>query len=456
MNVVILGAGEVGYHIANRLATEGNDVAVVDQDVARLQVIADAMDVKTICGKASYPSILKQAGAGNADLLIAVTENDEVNMLACQVAHSLFKVPKKLARVREADYADHSELFGRDDLSIDVIISPESEAAKVVMGRLNVSSALDVREFFDGAIQLMEFIVRPKSKLAGLSLMELPEVMGDLSVYVVAHEHNGCWSVPRGDTVLLAGDSIYVTVSRLQLNAVLETLDLRPNLSKGRNVMIIGGGNIGYIVARELEKSGAHVKVLEHNAGRAEWLSGQLHNALVIKGDALDQELLEEENIDKMDDFLALTNDDEINILASLIARRYGVSHLVTLVNRSIYTQLVRQIGLDVTVSPRLSTVASILGFVRKGRIHDMASIADGNLEVLEAEALETSGILGTPLKELVLPEDTVIGAILRGNTIIVPHGLVQVQAHDHVLVVTTSASVAAVEQLFKVHLEFF
>ncbi len=456
MNVIILGAGEVGYHIANRLATEGNDVAVVDQDAIRLQVIADAMDVKTVCGKASHPGILKQAGAGNADLLIAVTTNDEINMLACQVAHTLFKVPTKMARVRETDYVNHSELFGRDELPIDVIISPEGEAAKVVMGRLKVSSALDAREFFDGAIQLVEFIVRPKSKLAGLSLMELPEVMGNLNVYVVAHEHNGRWSVPRADTVLLAGDSIYVTVSHLELNAVMETLDLKCHTSKGRNVMVVGGGHIGYIVACELEKSGAQVKVLEFNHERAEWLSDQLNDAIVIKGDALDQKLLEEENIDKMDDFLALTNDDETNILASLIAKRYGVSHVITLVNRSIYAQLVRQIGLDVTVSPRLSTVASILGFVRKGRIHGMASIADGNLEVLEAEALETSRILNTPLRELKMPNDTVIGAILRDDTIIVPCGSVQIQAHDHVLIVTTSASVAAVEKLFEVHLEFF
>lgn len=456
MNVVILGAGEVGYHIANRLATEGNDVAVVDQDAVRLQVIADAMDVKTICGKASHPGILEQAGTGNADLLIAVTTNDEVNMLACQVAHSLFKVPTKLARVRESDYANHPDLFGRDNLPIDVIISPEGEAAKVVMGRLKVSSALDAREFFGGAIELVEFIVRPKSKLAGLSLMELPEVMGDLSVYVVAHEHNGRWRIPKGDTVLLSGDSIYVAVSHLELNAVMETLDLKCHTSKGRNVMIIGGGHIGYIVACELEMSGAQVKLIEFNNKRAEWLADQLNNTIVIRGDALDQKLLEEENIDKMDDFLALTNDDETNILASLIAKRYGVSHVITLVNRSIYAQLVRQIGLDVTVSPRLSTVASILGFVRKGRIHGMASIADGNLEVLEAEALETSNILNTPLRELAMPKDAVIGAILRGNMTIVPNGSVQIQAHDHVLVVTTSTSVAAVEKLFEVHLEFF
>ena len=456
MNVVILGAGEVGFHIASRLATEGNDVSVVDLDADRLQVIADAMDVKTVCGKASYPSILEQAGAKNADLLIAVTTNDEINMLACQVAHSLFKVPTKLARVREPDYVRHEGLIGRDELPIDVIISPESEAAKVVMGRLNVSNALDSREFFGGALQLVEFVVRPKSVLAGLSLMELPEVMGELPVYVVAHEHNGRWRIPSGNTVLLAGDSIYVAVAHEQLEALMRILDLSCHSPQGRNVLMVGGGHIGFIVAKELEEAGAHVKLIEHNPGRAEWLSEQFNNVVVIQGDALDQKLLEEENIDKMADFLAMTNDDETNILSSLIAKRYGVPHVVTLVNRSIYTQVVRQIGLDVTVSPRLSTVASILGFVRKGRIHGMASLADGSLEVLEAEALETSLILNKPLRDLSLPEDTVVGAILRDGEIIVPNGSVQVQTHDHVLMVTSTESVNAVEKLFEVHLEFF
>lgn len=456
MNVVILGAGEVGYHIASRLATEGNNVSVVDSDPKRLQVIADAMDVKPVCGQAAYPTVLAQAGAENADLLIAVTTNDEVNMLACQVAHSLFKVPTKLARVREADYVNHPQLFGRDDLPIDVIISPESEAANVVMGRLNVSSALDAREFFGGAIQLVEVVVRAKGVLAGLSLMELPEVMGDLRVYVVAHEHNGRWRVPNGKTVLLSGDSIYVAVARDQLDELMQKLDLACHSPKGRKVMMVGGGHIGYKVASDLEKAGAMVKLIEFDGERAEWLSERFANVVVIHGNALDQKLLEEENIDKMDDFLALTNDDETNILSSLIAKRYGVPHVVTLVNRSIYTRLVRQIGLDVTVSPRLSTVASILSYVRKGRIHGMASLADGNLEVLEAEALETSAILNKPLRELALPADTVIGAILRGGEIIVPDGMVSVKPHDHVLVVTTSASVPAVEKLFEVNLEFF
>ena len=280
--------------------------------------------------------------------------------------------------------------------------------------------------------------------------------MGNLDVYVVAHEHNGRWTVPSGETVLLSGDSIYVAVSHKQLDPLMTTLDLACHSPQGRNIMMVGGGHIGFKVASELKKAGAFVKLIEHSAERAEWLSDQFHDVVVIHGNALDQKLLEEENIDKMDDFLALTNDDETNILSSLISKRYGVPHVVTLVNRSIYTELVRQIGLDVTVSPRLSTVASILSFVRKGRIHGMASIADGNLEVLEAEALETSGILHTPLKDLALPDDTVIGAILRDGKIIVPNGTVEVEAHDHVLIVTTSVSVPAVEKLFEVHLEFF
>lgn len=456
MNIVILGAGEVGYHIASRLSGEGNNVSVVDQDRERLQVIADAMDVKTVCGKASYPSILDQAGARHADMLIAVTTNDEVNMLACQVAHSLFKVPTKLARVREQDYVKHPELFGRDDLPIERMISPEAEAAKVVMGRLNVSSAQDAREFFDGSIELVEFVVRPKSKLAGISLKELPEVIGELNVYIVAHEHNNKWHVPRGDTVLLAGDHIYVAVEKAYLTDLMLTIDLTYHSPRGRNVMMIGGGRIGYLVAKNLEQAGAQVKIIEYNAERAEWLSDHLNNVVVIHGDALDRKLLEEENIDRMDDFLALTNDDENNILGSLIAKRYGVDHVVTLVNKGIYSQLVRQIGLDVTVSPRLSTVATILSHIRKGRIHGMASLADGELEVVEAEALETSSILGRPLKEMGLPNDMVVGAIYRDGKIIIPNGSSVVRARDHVLIVTTIELVPQVEQLFEVHLEFF
>jgi len=456
MNIVILGAGEVGYHIANRLATEGNNVSVVDQDEERLQIIADAMDVKTVCGQASHPSILEQAGTENADLLIAVTTNDEVNMLACQVAHSLFRVPIKLARVREQDYIKHANLFGRDDLPIDRMISPEGEAAKVVMGRLNVSSAQDALEFFNGKMELVEFTVRPKSNLAGLSLRELPEVMEDLNVYVVAHEHNDRWHVPKGDTVLLAGDHIYVAVEKCYLNVLMQTIDLSYQTPRGRNIMMVGGGRIGYLVAQELEKAGAKLKIIEYNQGRAEWLSENLNDTVVLHGDALDQKLLEEENIDRMDDFLALTNDDENNILGSLIAKRYGVKHVVTLINRSIYTQLVRQLGLDTIVSPRQSTVATILGHLRKGRIHGMASLAQGKLEVLEAEALETSSILNTPLKDMKLPEDMVIGAILRDNKIIIPHGATTVQPHDHVLIITTSELIPQMEKLFEVHLEFF
>ncbi|MDX8401492.1 MAG: Trk system potassium transporter TrkA [Mariprofundaceae bacterium] len=457
MNVVILGAGEVGYHIARRLASEGNDVSVVDQDAERLQVIEDAMDVRTVCGRASLPSVLRQAGAENAELLIAVTTNDEINMLACQVAHSLFKVPTKMARVRETDYlSDDGRIFGRDDLPIDVIISPETEAAKVVMGRLNVASAADAREFFGGRLRLVEFAVRPKSKLAGLSLMELPEVMEGLRVYVVAHEHNGIWRVPKGDAVLLAGDNIYLAVAQEQLESVMHTLDYESQDMKGRDVMMIGGGRIGYVVACELEKAGARLKIIEYSRERAEWLSERLARATVICGDALDRKLLEEENIDAMNDFLALTNDDETNILASLVARRYGVGHVVTLVNRGIYTQLTRQIGLDITVSPRLTTVASILSHVRKGRIHGMATLGDGSLEVMEAEALETSAIIGRPLAELPLPSDSVIGAILRGGEVLIPDGRTKIEAGDHVLVVTGNKSVPAVEKLFEVRLEFF
>lgn len=456
MNILILGAGEVGFHIAQRLATEGNDVVVVDNDAERLQRVADTMDVRTILGHASHPSVLRLAGAENAELLIAATTSDETNMLACQVAHSLFKVTTKMARVREPDYVNSTGLFGRDELPIDLIISPEREAAKSIVKRFQVSSAVDAQDFADGRVQLLGLRVPPKGILAGLALNELDEVMGKISTYIVAHEHNRKWRVPSADTVLLAGDSVYIAMAREQVDTFLEHIGYETSEHKDRNVMIVGGGNVGFIVAQELERMGVSIKLIEHSVKRAQWLAEQLDTTVVIQGDALDRDLLEEEAVEGMDDFLALTNDDETNILGSLIAQKYNVPHVVTLVNRAIYTDLVRQIGLDVTVSPRFTTASSILRHVRKGRILGMSPLGDGTLEVLEAVALETSNILHTPLIDLVLPANTVIGAIVRNDQVIIPDGATQIQADDHVLLVTQGTSLRAVEKLFEVHLEFF
>jgi trk system potassium uptake protein TrkA len=340
MNVLILGAGEVGFHIAQRLASEGNNVSVIDNDAARLQRVADTMDVKTILGYATHPSALAQAGAENAELLIAATTNDETNMLACQVAHSLFKVTTKMARIRETDYVNHPKLFGRDELPIDLIISPENEAAKSIVKRFQISSAVDAQEFAGGKVQLLGMRIPPKGHLAGVALSELHEVLGDLRTYVVAHEHNRLWRVPKPETVLLAGDSIYLAVAGHEVDRLLECMGTEGGgkSSAQRNVLIVGGGHVGYIVAQQLEKLGTSVKLIEHNPMRAEWLAEHLDRTVVIHGDALDRQLLEEEAIDTIDDFLALTNDDETNILGSLIAKKYKVPHIVTLVNRAIYS----------------------------------------------------------------------------------------------------------------------
>jgi len=456
MNVLILGAGEVGFSIAQRLASENCNVVVVDRDPNLLKKVADCMDVKTVCGHASLPSVLEQANAANADLLIAATTNDEVNMMACQVAHSLFKVPTKLARVRETEYVKHAKLCGRDDLPIDLIISPETEAAKAIIKRFQVSAAADAQDFADGRISLVGLRIPPKSALAGISLKETTEAMNDIPVMVVAHEHNQNWRVPSGDAVLLAGDTIYVAMAKAHTDVFMDTAGLHCEEHASRHVMLVGGGHVGYIVAQQLEAMNVSLKMIEFNAERAEWLAEHLQNATVIHGDAMDRQLLEEENVGEMDDFLALTNDDETNILASLIAKKYKVPHIVTLVNRAIYTDLIAQIGLDITVSPRLTTVSSVLSHIRKGRILGMSSLGDGSIEVLEAEALETSDILDTPLRDLDLPEQTVVGAILRDDEVVIPDGDTRVQAHDLVLMVTRGSSVMATEKLFEVHLEFF
>jgi len=458
MNVLILGAGEVGFHIAQRLASEGNNVSVIDNDAARLQRVADTMDVKTILGYATHPSALAQAGAENAELLIAATTNDETNMLACQVAHSLFKVTTKMARIRETDYVNHPKLFGRDELPIDLIISPENEAAKSIVKRFQISSAVDAQEFAGGKVQLLGMRIPPKGHLAGVALSELHEVLGDLRTYVVAHEHNRLWRVPKPETVLLAGDSIYLAVAGHEVDRLLECMGTEGGgkSSAQRNVLIVGGGHVGYIVAQQLEKLGTSVKLIEHNPMRAEWLAEHLDRTVVIHGDALDRQLLEEEAIDTIDDFLALTNDDETNILGSLIAKKYKVPHIVTLVNRAIYSDLMREMGLEITVSPRLTTASAILRHVRKGRIFGLSSLGDGTLEVLEAEALKTSAILDTPLSELKLPENTVIGAIVRGDEVIIPDGETMVEPNDHVLLITQGNALREVEKLFEVGLEFF
>ncbi|MDX8382862.1 MAG: Trk system potassium transporter TrkA, partial [Ghiorsea sp.] len=321
MNIVVLGAGEVGFHIAQRLAAEGHDVAVVDNCEERVQRVSDTMDVRAVLGNAAFPSVLERAGAEDADLLIAATASDETNMLACQVAHSLFKVTTKMARIREPDFANNAKLFGRDELPIDMIISPEHEAAKAIVKRYQVASAMDAQSFAGDRVQLLGMMIRPKSLLAGLALEELAEVMGENRVYVVAHEHNRRWRVPSPDTVLLAGDSVYIAVATAQVDAVVEALEGAKQQRKRRNVMIVGGGNVGYAVAQELETLGVSIKLIEHNALRATCIADQLSDTVVLHGDALDRDLLEEEAIESMDDFLALTNDDETNILSSLIAR---------------------------------------------------------------------------------------------------------------------------------------
>jgi len=459
MNVIILGAGEVGYHIAERLAREGNNVSVVDIDEERLKRVADNMDVRTVLGEATHPSVLARAGAADAELLIAATISDESNMLACQVAHSLFKVTTKMARIREPDYVQQADkLFGRDDLPIDTIISPEREAASSIMRRLQVSSALDAQEFSSGRVHLLSIKITPKSRLAGISIRDISERLGSIAACVVAHEHNGTWRVPDGNSSLLSGDSVYLAVAKEQVEDLFHHLEAgaTTEYQGSRNVMIVGGGHIAYVVASELEKRGIYVKIIEHNAKRADWMARKLERSVVICGDALDRVLLEEENIENMDDYIALTNDDETNILGSLIAKKYKVPHIITLVNRTIYSRLVREIGLDIVVSPRLTTAASILRHVRKGKIYGMSSLGDGSLEVLEAEALKTSAIVNTPLRELNFPKQSVVAAIIRGEQVIIPNGYSVIAAGDHVLMVAMAESLTDVEGMFEVSLEFF
>jgi len=453
MKIIILGAGQVGSSLAANLVSEANDITVVDLEPTLLQTLQDRFDLRTVAGRASHPEVLRRAGAEDADMIIAVTNSDETNMVACQVAYTLFHTPTKIARVRGVEYLNYPELFGQQALPIDVLISPEQLVTDYIARLIEHPGALQVLDFAAGRVQLVGVRAYYGGPLVGQQLRALRDHMPGLETRVAAIYRRDRAIIPEGDTVIEADDEVFFIAAKQDIRAVMG--ELRRLDRPVKRVMIAGGGNIGKRLAKALE-SRYQVKIIDHNTARTRAVSEELDRTIVLRGDAADEELLREESIEEADVFCALTNDDETNILASLIARQYKVPHIITLVNRDIYSDLVRQIGLNVTVSPKFTTFSAIMRHVRKGRILGTSPLGDGTLEVIEAEALQTSDILNTPLKELKLPGNTVVGAILREETVIIPDGKTRIRPHDRVIMVTNSSCMRAVEKLFEVHLEFF
>ncbi|MCZ6523797.1 MAG: Trk system potassium transporter TrkA [Alphaproteobacteria bacterium] len=458
MKVIVCGAGQVGFNIARHLASENIDVTVIDQSAELIKKIGDLLDVQGMVGFASHPEMLERAGAAEADMIIAVTFADEVNMVACQVAHSLFNVPTKIARVRSQSYLQPiwRDLFSRDNMPIDVIISPEIEVARAVTRRLEVPGASDMIPFADGKIRVIAVRCGEDCPIINTPLRQLTELFPDLNIVIVGIVRGDTVIAPSGDDQMLPGDEVYFAAFSGHVERAMTLFGHEER--EARRVVIVGGGNIGVYLAQQLEHEHPDVKakIIEIDRARAEYVADQLGRTVVIHGNALDREILDEANVGTAEAIIAVANDDEVNILSSLLAKRDGCKRAMTLVNNPTYPPLVASLGIDVVISPRATTVSTILQHIRRGRILSVHSVAGGAAEVIEAEALETSPLVGKPLRDVDLPAGITVGAVVRGEESIIPRGDPRIEAHDRVVIFAVSDVVKKVEQLFSVRLEFF
>lgn len=458
MKVIVCGAGLVGFNIARYLSGEKNDVTVIDQSPELIKKINDQLDVQGIVGFASHPGILDSADAASTDVIIAVTQRDEVNMIACQVAHSLFNIPTKIARVRAQSYLDPvwSDLFTRDNLPIDVIISPEIEVAQAIMRRLQVPGAIDMVPFADGKIQVIATRLTESCPVIKTPLRRLTELFPELHIRIMGIVRNDEVKAVTGDSLMEVGDEVYFASEVEHVSRALTAFGHEEQ--EARRILIVGGGNVGLSLALEVEQSYPKVslKIIESSRERAGAIAEQLDRTTVLSGDVLNQEMLFEANVQLTETVVAVTNDDEVNILASLLAKREGCERAVTLVNNVAFEPLLGSLGIDVIVNPRAITVSRILQYVRRGRIRSVHSLRDGLAEIIEAEAMETSPLVGKVLREVNLPTGMVVGAVIRGEKVIIPRGDTSIQARDRVVVFTIAQGVKHLEKIFSVRLEFF
>ena len=458
MKIIICGAGQVGTSIARQLAVEHNDVTVIDWSAELISRIGKTLDVQGIVGYASHPDILELADARNADMLIAATLSDEVNMVACQIAHSLFGVQTKIARIRTQAYIEPRwrDLFSQDNLPIDVIISPEHEVARAILRRLQVPGAFDAVSFADDKVQFLGIHIEEDCPLIDTPLSQLTELFPGLSIRVLGIRRGEHTIVPSAADQMLVGDDVYIATDTEHRDRVLSSFGHEE--SAARKLIIIGGGNVGLFVARALEEqnSNVSVKIIEASQDRAEEIAGDLEKAIVLCGDALDAEILHEANVSMADAVIAVANDDEVNILASLLAKREGCKRAITLVNNNVYRPLMSSLGLDVYIDPRATTVSTILHHVRRGRIRSLHSLPAMGAEVLEVEALETSQVVGKSVIDLDLPDGVLFGALVRDDEVIIPRGSTVIQRDDRVILFSLVDQIKKVEQLFSVQLGYF
>jgi len=458
MKVIICGAGQVGWQIARHLASEKNDVTVVDRNADLVRRATDALDVQGIVGFASYPDILARAGAGDADMVIAATHSDEVNMVTCQVAHSVFNIPRKIARLRSQSYLDaiYSDLYRRDHLPIDVVISPEKEVADAALRRLQTPAAFETEFFFGGEIQMLGIALDDKCPVLNTPLKQLSDLFSTLSTIVVAIRRQGTLFVPSSGDQLFAGDSCYIFIQKHEVQRALEVFGKTTHAQD--RVVIIGGGNVGFTVAKHLENRSSRIraKVIEIDRENAEHAAELLEKTIVLHGDGLDAEMLAEANIERSDAILALTDDDKTNLLAAIRAKSMGCPLAICLINDPSLVPLLHAMGIDAYVNPRATTVSSILRHIRHGRVRGVYSIGDAEGEVIEAQVMSTSTIAGQYIRDIEFPEGVLVGAVRKGSKILKPSGSLRIEDGDHVALFALAADVGEVERLLQVAVDFF
>lgn len=457
MKILILGAGQVGGTLAENLASEGFDITLVDAEPSVLEDLRNKLDIQTVQGWASHPDVLRRAGADDADMLIAVTSSDEVNMVACQVCYSLFRTPTKIARVRSSSYLDREGFFSGEHMPIDVLINPEEVVTDNIRQLLEHPGALQVLDFADGRIQLVAVKAYYGGPLVGQELRFLRQHMPKVDTRVAAIYRRDRAILPKGNTVIEADDEVFFIAAREHINAVMA--ELRRVERPYKRVMIAGGGNIGLRLARTIEPYFT-VKVLEYSKDRCNFLAETLHQSVVLNMDATDRERLLEENVEQCDAFCAVTNDDEVNIMSSLLAKRLGVRQVVTLIGKPAYVDLVQGGDIEIAISPQQATISSLLTYVRRADVARVHSLRRGAAEAIEAVAhgdARSSRVVGRPISDIDLPAGATIGAIARGEKVLIAHDDVVVEAGDHVILfLVDKRQVAAVERLFQVGLTFF
>jgi trk system potassium uptake protein TrkA len=454
LKVLIVGAGEVGFHIARHLAHENKDVVVVDSDADAIRRVSESLDVQVVNGSGSSPVVLEEAGVREAEILLAVTNSDEINLVACLVANIISPTTKKLARIRNADFDEYHDMFREHAPHIDTLINPDIEVVKTIDRLMRVPGAVDVGEFADGHINFIGINLDKDTRLDGVRLSALPVREGEQRPLVAAVIRDEELIIPRGQDRLKAGDLIYFICEKEKLLSTLSVFD--KHVEPIHHVLIVGGGRIGYRMAKLLDERPLHTKIIEKNPDRCLMLAQKLNKVVVLSGDGSDQSLLAEENIQDMDVVITLTDDEETNILASLLARRMGARKTITQISKFSYFPLMSAIGIDQVVSPRLSAVNTILQHIRRGKVLSAISIKGEQAEVMEAVALETSDIVGKPLKNISFPQGVLVAGIMRKDQVIIPTGDSVIAPDDRIIIFARRQAIPKIEKILAVKLEYF